>query len=165
MAGYKIICIPNQQTRGEVQTNLRLEFDNDPDNRMVYIIVAEVAVTPTHTAYDSTNYIQERDASLKHEHGMDDSFLDKMDSKDLDAMDRTMKDALICSQQTINDELDLSFLNELNGSGLAGSINSETNDDHGKQTDDNVYSAIRQLTSSIVAELCGKINHFSATPV
>ncbi|CAF1013956.1 unnamed protein product, partial [Didymodactylos carnosus] len=51
MIGYKITCILNQQTRGEVQTNLRLEFDSDPDNRMVYMIVAEVAATSTHSRH------------------------------------------------------------------------------------------------------------------
>ncbi|CAF4377577.1 unnamed protein product, partial [Didymodactylos carnosus] len=74
------------------------------------------------------------EAPWKQEDGMDDSFLDQMDSKDLDAMDRTVKETLTASQQTIEDELDLSFrfLDELNDSGLAGSTTSETNDDQGK---------------------------------
>ncbi|CAF0821678.1 unnamed protein product [Didymodactylos carnosus] len=207
MIGYKITCIPNQQTRGEVQTNLRLEFDSDPDNRMVYMIVAEVAATSTHSRhmivqviyknemvfdqnklqkafdfggkitrkkihfnwkfnqalrinrkvieYGSLNDIPRHvEAPWKQEDGMDDSFLDQMDSKDLDAMDRTVKEALIASQQTIEDELDLSFrfLDELNDSGLAGPTTSETNDDQGNQTHDNVYSTVRELASTIVAE-------------
>ncbi|CAF4399141.1 unnamed protein product, partial [Didymodactylos carnosus] len=51
MIGYKIICIPNQQTRAEVQINLRLEFDNDPDKRMVYMIDAELAATSTRSRH------------------------------------------------------------------------------------------------------------------
>ncbi|CAF4370360.1 unnamed protein product, partial [Didymodactylos carnosus] len=151
MIGYKITCIANQQTRGEVQTNLRLEFDSDPDNRMVYMIVAEVAATSTHSrhmivqviyknemvfdqnklqkAFDFGGKIRRKKihfnwkfnqalrinrkvieygslndiprhvkAPRKQEDGMDDSFLDQMDSKDLDAMDRTVKEALIASQ-------------------------------------------------------------------
>ncbi|CAF1631592.1 unnamed protein product [Didymodactylos carnosus] len=86
---------------------------------------------------------------------MDDSFLDHMNSKDLDATDRTIKEALIRSQQTMS-YTSVFLMSSMIQNWLVQSLAKLMVElmDQGKQTDDNVYSAIRQLTSSIVAE-CG----------